>query len=235
MHISDQRLPENPSLEIHPDVLLQRPHLAAFFGPIVATWADIEGRLEAVFLLSTNDEAALASLRAIKGWDARAKFFVDHVRAHQGDQVAIELRAILRHSAKPAAKRHDVAHGIWALCKELPDDLVIASPAIYTGAMQQALRAQAEGTAKLLIDKTAMLESARVVTQAHLQLLLNELGEARSLLHTFMIEKTPTIVHVNQREALPRAADHPEVAARIRNAEAGIKKRDKINRNADQR
>lgn len=230
MRISDQRLPEKPTLEIHPDVLLQRPLLAAFFGPIVATWADIEGRLEAIFLLSTRSDRALADLQALKGWGARSRFFVRHVRAHQGSEVAVELRAILRFAAQPADKRHELAHGIWALCKELPDDLVIASPAIYTGAMQQALRAQAEGTARLLIDKDAMLATARVVTSGHLERLLGELREARNLIHTFMIEKTPAIVHVHQRDALPRAVDHPDVAARIQNAEASIRKRDKERR-----
>ncbi len=72
-----------------------------------------------------------------------------------------------------------------------------------------------------------MLDTARVVTAAHLSQLLAELREARNLLHNFMIEKMPAVVHVRSREALPRAADHPDIAERIRNAEAGIKKRDR--------
>lgn len=225
MYISDRRLPERPSLEIHPDVLLQRPVLASYFGPIVATWADIEGRLEAIFLLCTADSTALAELEKIKGWDARSKFFVNHVRTHQADTVAIEIRAILKTVAQPARKRHEVAHGIWAICKELPQDLVIASPAIYTVTAGQAIRAEAKGSARFLIDKYATFDQARVVTEQHLDALLNELRQARSLLHTFMIEKMPAIVKVHQREALPRAVDHPDVAARIRNAEISNRKR----------
>lgn len=230
MHISDQRLPDEPSLEIHPDVLLQRPHFAMFFGLIIATWADVEGRLEAIFLLCTRDRAALAEFQKIKGWSARSKFFIQHVQTRQGDALAIEIRAILRYVALPANKRHDLAHGILAVCKELPHDLVVASPEIYTGAMGEALRAEAEGTPKLVLNKDRMLNTARVVTAAHLNQLLSELREARNLLHNFMIEKTPAIVHVHSREVLPRAADHPDVADRIRNAEAGIRKRDKQRR-----
>lgn len=232
MHISDQRLPNGPSLEIHPDALLQRPHLAMLFGLIIATWADIEGRLEAIFLLCVREKAALAELQMIKGWDARSKFFVRNVQARHGDTLAIEVRAIMRYIALPANKRHDIAHGILAVCKELPDDLVVAGPEIYTGAMEEALRAEAEGTPKLIINKDLMLDTARVVTADHLNKLLTELGEARTLLHNFMIEKTPAIVHVHRRDALPRAADHPDIAERIRNAEKGIKKRNKQGRQA---
>lgn len=233
MHISDQRLPDRPSLEIHPNVLLQRPHLVMLFGLIIATWADIEGRLEAIFLLCVRDSDALAEFQMIKGWDARSKFFVRNVQARHGDALAIEVRAILRYVALPANKRHDIAHGILAVCKELPNDLVVAGPEIYTGAMGDALRAEAEGISKLIINKERMLDTARVVTAEHLNKLLAELGEARNLLHNFMVEKTPAIVHVHSREALPRAADHPDIAQRIRNAEEGIKKRDKRGRQAD--
>lgn len=225
MHISDQRLPDRPSLEIHPDVLLQRPHLAMLFGLVIATWADIEGRLEAVFFLCVRDRNALDEFRMLKGWDARSKFFARSVQGRHGDDLAIEVRAILRYVALPAKKRHDIAHGILAICKELPDDLVVASPEIYTGAMEDALRAEAEGAPKLLINKGRMLDTARVVTAEHLNKLLAELGEARMLLHNFMVEKTPAIVHVRNREALPRAADHPDIAERIRNAEKGVKRR----------
>ncbi len=233
MHISDQRLPDQPSLEIHPDVVLQRPHLAAFFGLIVATWADIEGRLDAIFLLCANDRGALAEMQTIKGWDARSKFFIRHLKSQQGDALAIEVRAILRYVALPANKRHDIAHGIWAVCKELPDDLVVANSDIYTGAMEEALRAEAEGGPKLVLNKDRMLDTARVVSAEHLSQLLAELREARSLMHNFMIQKMPAVVHVHNREALPRAADHPDIAERIRNAEAGIKKRDKGRPSAD--
>lgn len=230
MHISDQRLPNKPSLEIHPNVLLQRPHLAVLVGLIIATWADIEGRLEAIFLLCVRDGDALTELQLIKGWDARSKCFVRNVQVRYGDALANEIRAILRYVAQSAPKRHDIAHGIFAVCKELPNDLVVAGPEIYTGAIEEALRAEAEGASELLINKERMLDAARVVTAEHLNKLLSELGEARNLLHNFMIEKMPAIVHVNSREALPRAAHHPDIAERIRNAEEGIKKREKRGR-----
>lgn len=227
MYISDQRLPDKSSLEIHPDALLKRPLLAAFFGPIVATWADIEGLLDAIFLLCTKDRGALAEMQTIRGWDQRRKHFAHHVKCQQGDALAIEARAILGYVGSPANKRHDIAHGVWAVCHELPDDLVIANSEIYTGPMEQALRAETEGDPKLVISTDRMLNTARVVTAKHLNDLLAELREARAIMHSFMIEKTPTIVHVHKRKSFSRAANHPEIAKRIRNAEAGIKRRDR--------
>jgi hypothetical protein len=227
MHISDQRLPDNASLEIHPDVLLRRPYIAMLFALIIATWSDIEGRLEAIFILCVRDRTALAELKTIKGWNTRSKFFIRNVQARQGDALAIELRAILRYVALPAKKRHDMAHGILAVCNELPDALVVASPEIYTAASEEALRAEAKGSSEVVVNKECLFDTARVVTAEHLNQLLADLAEARNLMHNFMIEKTPAIVHVHNRDALRRSADHPDIAQRIRNAETGIKKRDK--------
>jgi hypothetical protein len=108
--------------------------------------------------------------------------------------------------------------------------LVIATPDIYSDAVRQALRAELAGSAKFLIDRGLFTRAARVVTVEHLSALLDEVTEARALLHNFMIEKMPAIVHVHSREALAKARDHPEVAERLRNANAGAKRRDRARR-----
>lgn len=225
MHISDQLLPEKPALEIHPGVVTLRPDLTAHFGPIIAIWADIEARLDAIFLLYVRSENALAEFQALKGWDRRTKFLDEQIRAHHGEEIAIEVRSILRTVASPAKKRNDIAHGIWAICKELPDDLVIMPSAAYTEMVQQALRAEADGTANLVLKWDKTFKDARVVTINHLSQLLAELGEARGIIHAFMIEKMPEIVQIYQREAVSKAIDHPHVAQRIQNAKASAKRR----------
>lgn len=227
MHISDQRLPNNASVGIDPDVLLQRPRIAVLVGLVIATWADIEGKLEAIFLLCVRDQAALAEFKKIKGWDARSKFFVRSMQSRKGEALAIEVQSMLRYIAKPANKRHDIAHGIFAVCEALPNDLVVASPEIYTRSMEETLRAEKLGTPNLLLNHEAIFATARVVTVAHLEQLLAELREANDLALNFMIENTPKIVHVDSSAMPPRVADHPDIAMRIRNAKAGIKKRDK--------
>lgn len=227
MHISNQRLPKKASLVIQPEVLLQRPRIAELVGLVIATWADIEGKLEAIFLLCVRDQTALAEFKKIKSWDARSKFFVRSMQSRKGEALAIEVQAMLRCIAQPANKRHDIAHGIFAVCKELPDDLVVASPEIYTRSMEETLRAEKLGTPNLLLNHEAIFATARVVTVAHLEQLLAELREANDLAHNFMIENMPEIVHVGSSEIPPRVADHPDIAMRIRNAKAGIKKRDK--------
>lgn len=227
MHISDRRLPPDANLEIHPDVLLSRTELAQLVALIVATWADIEGRLESIFLLCVRDRAELSKLNAMKGWDARSKFFVRKVKELQGQKLATEVRAILKFAAQSAIKRHDIAHGIFAACDELPLDLVLASPEIYNAMIQETIRAESLGTTNLLVNREEILATARVISNADLSGLLKELREARDVIHSFMIERMPVIVHVNSREKLTRAADHPNVAARIRNSEAGLRKRNK--------
>jgi hypothetical protein len=227
MHISNQRLPNKARFVTKPDVLLDRPRIAVLVGLVIATWADIEGKLEAIFLLCVRDQTALAEFKKIKGWDARSKFFVQSMQSRKGETLAIEVQAILRYIAKPANKRHDIAHGIFAVCEELPNDLVVASPEIYTRLMEETLRAEELGTPNLLLNHEAIFATARVVTVAHLEQLLAELKEANDLAHNFMIENIPEIVHVGSSEIPPRVADHPDIAMRIQNAKAGIKKRDK--------
>src|SRR3546814_7905098 len=96
MLISDQRIPPRLPLEIHVDVLQQRPDLAIGIALAIAGWASIESRLDAIFLFRTRDETALDAFRAKRGWDAREKFFYRSIRDSQGMAAATELRAILR-------------------------------------------------------------------------------------------------------------------------------------------
>lgn len=223
MLISDQRIPERPSLETHADVLQKRPELAIGIALAVALWSSIESRLEAIFLLCTRDEEALGVLQTKKGWDARSKFFYQTILDQQGQAAATEVRAILRTVAVPAKKRNEVAHGIWSICNELPNDLILLAPDDQVEMMRQAIAAEAAGQSEMRLDPAHMHATARVVTRGHLQTLYRELSEALSLIHSFMLEKMPHVVHVFGRENIPRAKDHPSVAARIADAARAIK------------
>jgi hypothetical protein len=178
VHISHQRLPENPALEITPEVLLKRPALLPFFGPIIAIWADIEGRLDALFHLMIDDPACLAEFSMLKGWDRRAKCFVQAVRARHGEPSANQVKAILGSVSRPAKKRNDVAHGIWGIEASLPEALIIFSSQLYTASAVEALHAQSHGSPKLVLDKDRLFDSARVVTAEHLDKLIGELRDA---------------------------------------------------------
>src|SRR3546814_9111258 len=114
MLISDQRIPPRLPLEIHVDVLQQRPDLAIGIALAIAGWASIESLLDAIFLFRTRDETALDAFRAKRGWDSREKFFYRSIRDSQGMAAATELHAILRVVAAPAKKRHELAHGTWS-------------------------------------------------------------------------------------------------------------------------
>lgn len=215
MHISDQRIPPKLPLEIHVDVLQQRPDLAIGISLAIAGWASIESRLDAIFLFRTRDEAALAAFRAERGWDAREKFFYRSIRDSQGRVAATELRAILRVVAAPAKKRHEIAHGTWAISTELPDDLILLGGNYLLDLAKQAISAERTGAPKLRVAPSTFEESARVVSRAHLQCLYDEMSEAEGILHSYMLEKMPHIVHVHDRDKVPTARSHPKVAAKI--------------------
>lgn len=215
MHISDQRIPPRLPLEIHVDVLQQRPDLAIGIALAIAGWASIESRLDAIFLFSTRDEAALDAFRAKLGWDAREKFFYRSIRDSQGIAAAKELRAILRVVAAPAKKRHELAHGTWAISAELPDDLILLGRNYLLNMAQQAIYAEMAGAQELRIDPSTFREAARVVSRSHLQNLYNELSEAQGILHSYMIEKMPDIVNVHGRDNMRPASSHPAVGRKI--------------------
>lgn len=218
MLISDQRIPEKPALEIGADVLQKRPDLAMGLSLSIAMWANIEARLDAIFLLCTRDETSLAAFQEKRGWDARAKCLHRTIRDTQGEEAGDEIRAILRAVAAPAKKRHEVAHGIWGICAELPDDLILMDSGDFLEMARQSIRAEAEGLDEMRYNPASMHETARVVSLSHLQELYRELGEAVSVIHAFMIEKMPQVVHVFGRDKILPAKSHPSVASRLRGA-----------------
>lgn len=215
MLISDQRVPNKPSLEIGADVLLKRPVLAMGLSLAIASWANIEARIEAIFLLCARDEKALAHFQQLRGWDARAKCLYRTIRDAQGEEAGREIRAILRAVAAPAKKRHEVAHGIWAICSELPDDLILLGSGDFLDMARQAIAAEGNGLSEMRFDPAFMHDTARVVSREHLETLYRELGESVGIIHAFMIEKLPQVVHVFGRENVLPAKAHPSVASRL--------------------
>ncbi|MGB3317836.1 MAG: hypothetical protein WA978_04095 [Sphingopyxis granuli] len=220
MLISDQRIPEKPSLEIGADVLQRRPDLAMGLSLSIALWANIEARLDSIFLLCTRDESGLASFQMKRGWDARAKFLHRTIRDTQGEDAGKEIRAILRAVAGPAKKRHEVAHGIWGICAELPHDLILIDNSDFLDMARQAIRAESANVTEMRFDPTLMHETARVVSISHLECLYRELSEAVSIIHAFMIEKMPRVVHVFGRDKILPAKCHPLVASRLFDTQA---------------
>lgn len=227
MQISDTKLPPKPSVQIHPDVLLERPQFCQGVALAIAIWADIEARLDAIFISTIRDPAAIEDFRQIRGWDKRTKLFVEAVRSVKGDDAAIEAKAVLAVVTVPANMRNEVAHGIWAKCLEVPNDLVLLGSDIYSEASKIALEAHAAGTPNVKINEEKLFKSARLVSIQQLRKAIDALLEARGLVHALMIEAMPETVHVHGRAEIERVAAHPEVADRIINAKRSLKKANK--------
>src|SRR3546814_16741052 len=111
MLISDQRIPPRLPLEIHVDVLQQRPDLAIGIALAIAGWASLESRLDAIFLFRTRDDKALDAFREKRGWDAREQFFYRSIRDRHGMAAATQLRALIRVATVPAPKKRGFAKG----------------------------------------------------------------------------------------------------------------------------
>lgn len=72
-----------------------------------------------------------------------------------------------------------------------------------------------DGLEEMRFNLALMHEAARVVSLSHLEQLYRELGEAVSIIHAFMIEKMPPVVHVFGRDKILPAKSHPSVASRL--------------------
>ncbi|MGB7411926.1 MAG: hypothetical protein WA910_12330 [Sphingopyxis granuli] len=96
-----------------------------------------------------------------------------------------------------------------------PNDLVLLGSNFFLEAARQAIVAEAKGEGEMRLDPVKAEHSARVISVGHLQTLYEELSLSLGILHSFMIEKMPPVIHVYGRDHVPTARDHPDVAARI--------------------
>ncbi|MBA4764389.1 MAG: hypothetical protein H2048_02765, partial [Erythrobacter sp.] len=209
MEISNRLLANKPPITIYPGALMERPALLPGIAVCIANWADIEARLDTLFLLTAKNEEALASFMAAKGWGRKEKQFYEWLRDGGDQEFATAVRSILRTVAEPARKRHCLAHGVWGLSERYPDDLVIVPESFYLDTAREALRAETLGSVEFRLDSERLFANARLVGWQELQSLDMELSAARDLIHRFMIEQTPELVKVKGRDELAKAANDP--------------------------
>lgn len=234
MHISDIEIPANPSLVIQPSVLFDHPEHAAAVAVIIGSWAEIESKLEGIFVTLVGDELKLAEFKAERGWDARVKNMVAAVKETRGDHAAIKLKAILSTAATASKKRNEVAHGFWGSCKERPNDLVLFSEELWVEAARTAQRAQAAGSNRIMPDEKQIRSSGRIVTIDQLRIAIEEVEHARGLVGDFWNDEMPAVVKVNSHVPSARPEDDPQVADRIKNAVRSLKLQKKAASRAQQ-
>lgn len=227
MLISDVRIPESAEVVIQPAALLERPELAIYIALIVASWGEIEARLESIFLALIRDEERLAAFKAVNGWPARVTFLSDAVKLTSGERAAGRVRAVLSVISMAAAKRHEVAHGVWLQCKGTPPRLALCTPGTFTQATRLSLKAMEVGSARMETKLADFFEKARIVELEHLQKAYQECEDSRDLLNNFWVEELPDIVKVAPPEPVPKVVEHVEVAARLANAEVSIRRAEK--------
>lgn len=221
MELGSSDLPAAPRLTWGPNAIVERPLLAIQIATAVAIWGEIEDRLDAFCLLCTQDEGALQQFRETRGWDKRCKFIEAAVKDRLGPGKAIEVRAVLDVVKQPAGKRHDIAHCTWGLCEEAPHDLVIIKD-VMTSALAIAVQQKLGAPIEPLLSRDIAIGRARLVTLTDLVTLVEELAQARMLLHNLMVMYLPENIHVHARDKVALPQDHPEVRRKIEEAKRGL-------------
>lgn len=120
----------NPTYDLTPAHIGQRPELAVLMAKAIAISAVIEtqwGRLLAG-MLGANAPPVIAMYQALSGGNAQR----DALRAAAERVLAPEQKELfdaLTLIARPLARmRNRLAHGGWGICHELPDALILQDP-----------------------------------------------------------------------------------------------------------
>lgn len=215
MKVSTRPVFNGGTLEIGPQVLGQRRDLAEYIGPIIATWADIEARLDAIYLLMTRDEEGLEEFQSLKGWDRRVQFIESAVEQASGRDRKLVVRAVLKEVASAAQRRHEIAHGIWAVSDAHPDALILLPGNFLIPPLRTAIEAEVRGELRSTHPSDPAAVGC-VVEQSDLQRLIDDLRKAQWLIHRFQIEHMPGTIEICGRDKLEAVEGDVGVAARLK-------------------
>jgi hypothetical protein len=123
------RIRSNPMIDFDPVKLQTVPHLTALPMTVIAIWASIDGIIGKMLsnLIETHDlGAAVSMFHAIKNQDVQR----DAIKAAAEKSLPAEnytlFIAILTITKPSRQRRHDYAHHIWGIPKNIPDSLAFA-------------------------------------------------------------------------------------------------------------
>lgn len=127
------------TLSRNPEMLLQRPTLAAYFAVVLAAWQQIEDRLLLFFAPSLPNpgeglnSAAIAVFESIESLQVRLDVIEAIIRVrypHVLEEYQRQLRPAIRRRSK---ERLAIAHGSWVVWDRHPNELILEPPSDFRG------------------------------------------------------------------------------------------------------
>jgi hypothetical protein len=147
----------------------------------------MEAQLDALFILTTrNDPADKERFLALKGWDRRAAAIGEAAEARHEAVDADRVKAVLRLTAVPASKRHDLAHSTWGIIEGCEDRLALLPRGFNVNYGVNLAAASEAGTGSVPVTTRAMVEAGCLVARSDLEVLIAELQHAQELLDALL-------------------------------------------------
>ncbi len=183
MSISDRQIPSDTKIIICAEPVLNQPgvvKLSPKIASVFARWSSLEKDLDLLFTLVTNaDQTARMEFDRQKGWDRRVDKIEDEAKARLEPATADVIRIVLRLVKKPACKRDELAHRVWAVAEGFEDDLALLRPDAKHILGQAFEAVKKAGTCNADIDSSSIYEGSFLVSGADLDRLISELEQAR--------------------------------------------------------
>ncbi len=133
----------NQKVQIAPSAVLHRPTLAVMIANVASHWSKLEQSLSISFatILSGQEPSALANYNAIFDVSLRHTQFLTTARAKGLPHHLIEESEKLHARArKTATRRNKIVHGLWAICPDRPNSLLLCPPDAINNHIDQIMR-----------------------------------------------------------------------------------------------
>jgi hypothetical protein len=121
----------NQTVTVDPEAILQRPALGVLIAHVSAQWSILEQSLTLSFatILSGQEPSALVNYNALFDINIRHSQFLATAKSKGLPQTLIEeSEALHARIRKVSTRRNKVIHGIWAVCPDRRNSLLLCQP-----------------------------------------------------------------------------------------------------------
>lgn len=235
MQISGRPLPPGTRVTMYGEPVLGQAGLEALspkVGSIIARWSLLEKQLDQIHTLVTDDAPdSRADFDALKGWDRRFEAIAKAAQVRLPHEVADRVKAVLRLTEEPARKRHELAHGLWAVAAGYENCLTLLAPKSQHGMGKVIVEAKKAGTTRIPMETTSIYEDSRIVSGEDLDQLIAELEQAKNrmeqLLYGYLYPEFADATGKGFQDYREQLADDREVSARLTLMDRERKRRQK--------
>jgi len=195
--------------------------------------------LDQVFtLISDADGAAGAEYEKAKAWNRRIDMIAAAAEARIDVSKQDVLKAVLRLAKRPARKRDELAHEVWAVAAGFEEHLVLLSSDIQRALADALVAAKRAGTNRIPVENKSIYEGSSLVSGHHLDALREELRHSQQRLTDrfpgYLYEPILDESRDGFWDSRSRLETDPEIQARVANMRRERHKTQKrLNRSTD--